>query len=291
MKRLSVLLISLFLLSGSSFAATLPEVKAHVNDCAGVMNAAQVSALEAKLTAYEQQTSNQVAVLTMAALNGAAIEDTSIKICEKWKGGLKGKDNGTLLLVVINDRKMRIEVGRGLEGALPDITCGHIIDEMKPFFRSKDYAGGINRGADSIMLAIKGEYKGTGKVVGQKDKGLGQENLKGCLIILGIILLFTSFLGALLCQIPAVGRFFSAALNGTVMYFAAGWLLSSGWAIAGAVIGGLVGMFAPEILEALASAGDSGGSGGSWSSGDSGGGGSWGGGGGSFSGGGASGSW
>lgn len=290
MKKI-ICLIILLLYSGN-LSAAVPEVKAHVNDYAGVMNAAQVSALEAKLTTHEQQTSNQVAVVVIPTLSGGNLEDTSMKICEKWKGGLKGKDNGVLLFVVVNDHKMRIEVGRGLEGALTDITCGQIKEELKPFFRNNDYAGGITSGVDNIFLAIKGEYKGTGKVVGQ-SKTPDIKTLKVCLIILGVILLVVSIFGALLCQIPVIGRGLSGAVNGAVMYFSALWLLSTGWAIAGAVIGGIIGIFAPEVLEVAADIASSGGGGGGWSSGGSGssGGGGWGGGGGSFSGGGASGSW
>lgn len=279
------------LLGGQLFAAALPEVKAHVNDYAGVMKAEQVRQLEEKLTAHERATSNQIAVLTMATLDGAVLESASIKICEKWRGGLKGKDNGTLLLVVVNDRKMRIEVGRGLEGALPDITCGHITKEMAPFFFNNDYNSGINRGVDNIMLAIKGEYKGTGKVVGQKNTN--QNSWAGVvLIILFLAFLVVIFFDLLLCAIPEIGRFLSAFFNAVVFFLLVSWLLSIGWGIFAAVIGFLMGLLAPEIVEGMAEY--SSGSGGSWSSSSDsggGGGGDWGGGGGVFSGGGASGSW
>lgn len=293
MKKNLLFLFLFTLCTGSVFAA-LPEVKSHVNDYAGVLNASQIDALMSKLADHERQTSNQVAVLTMKTLDGASLEDVSMKICEKWKGGLKEKGNGVLLLIVTNDRKIRIEVGRGLEGALPDITCGHIINDMKPLLKSKDlkkidWFGGISVGVNNIIAAIKGEYQGTGKIVGEKNKAEARKNV-GILVILIVVLVIACFIGYLICQVPVVGRPSSAATDGAIMYFLTMWLVSPGWAIVAGITGAVVGFFAPEVFEIGGALCDGAGS---MSSGGCGGGssdgGGWGGGGGDFSGGGASG--
>ena len=138
----------------------VPFLAGRVNDNAGLLAASACETIEALLKAHEDSTSNQVVVLTIPSLQGETLEDYSIKVAETWKLGQKDKDNGVLLLIAQDDRKVRIEVGDGLEGSLPDITCGHIIRrEIVPRFRDSDYEGGVRAGVEAILGAIAGSYQ------------------------------------------------------------------------------------------------------------------------------------
>ena len=118
----------------------------------------QVNALDAQLARLEQDTGHQVAVLTLPSLDGEDIEGFSIRVAENWKIGKKGFDNGVILVVAVNDRKLRLEVGYGLEGVLPDITANRIIrDYIVPFFRSGDFGAGIVSGIDAVEKVIRKE--------------------------------------------------------------------------------------------------------------------------------------
>jgi len=137
----------------------VPLLTGRVVDNANILSAGTVSALTALLRAEEDSTSNQVVVLTIATLGGEDLEAYSMRVAEAWKPGTRAHDNGLIVLVVRDDRKVRIEVGRGLEGALPDITCGLIIrHEMIPRFREGDYDGGVRAGVDAVLAALKGSY-------------------------------------------------------------------------------------------------------------------------------------
>lgn len=151
----------LALMATSIFALDVPPLKNRVTDLSGVLSSSEQLKLEEKLFQFESQTSNQIAVLIIPSLEGDALEDYSIRVTDAWKLGDKGKDNGILLLVVINDRKMRIEVGYGLEGALTDLISSSIIrNEIAPEFRNGNYFVGIDAGITSIMKATQGEYQG-----------------------------------------------------------------------------------------------------------------------------------
>jgi len=116
--------------------------------------------LNKKLADFEEQTTNQIAVLIIPTLEGDNLEDYSIRLADKWKIGQKGKDNGVILLIVKQDRKIRIEVGYGLEGVLPDGLAGEIIlKNIAPHFRRGDFYNGIQEGVSKIIAATKGEYR------------------------------------------------------------------------------------------------------------------------------------
>ena len=160
--RFYVVLVVIVLGGFTLQAQTLevPFLAGRVNDNAGLLAASARETLEALLKAHEDSTSNQVVVLTIPSLQGETLEDYSIKVAETWKLGQKDKDNGVLLLIAQDDRKVRIEVGDGLEGSLPDITCGHIIRrEIVPRFRDSDYEGGVRAGVEAILGAIAGSYQ------------------------------------------------------------------------------------------------------------------------------------
>lgn len=151
------LLLSLFLFSALAFARDVPELKARVTDTAGLLSPAGVERLEWALAGHEKRTTNQVAVLTIESLEGEPIEAYSMKVVQKWKLGQKGKDNGVLLLVAKSDRKMRIEVGYGLEGTLTDVLANRILrHEMTPRFRKGDFEGGIETAVTKIVSRLEG---------------------------------------------------------------------------------------------------------------------------------------
>jgi len=151
---------SLACLALSLPAAEVPFLSGRVNDFAEILSPKTVADLERLLKSHEDSTSNQVAVLTIRSLEGEAIEAYSLRVAEAWRLGQKGKDNGVLLIIARDDRKVRIEVGRGLEGDLPDITCGTIIrHEIVPRFKSGDYDGGTRAGVEAILGAISGSYQ------------------------------------------------------------------------------------------------------------------------------------
>jgi uncharacterized protein len=136
----------------------VPDLKARVTDLTQTLTPDQSSALEAKLRAFEQSKGAQVAVLIVPTTQPEDIEQYSIRVVEKWKIGRKSVDDGVLLIVALNDRRMRIEVGYGLEGALPDATANRIIQlDIAPAFKRGDFYAGINTGVDRIMRTIEGE--------------------------------------------------------------------------------------------------------------------------------------
>jgi uncharacterized protein len=139
----------------------IPDLWGHqVHDEAHVLSQATIDQLESLLKAHEDSTTNQIAVLVIPSLEGEELETYSLRVAhDTWKLGQKTNDNGVLLLVVIDDRKMRIEVGQGLEGVLTDAIAGRIIrKEMAPYFREQKYDEGINAAVDAIIKAIGQEY-------------------------------------------------------------------------------------------------------------------------------------
>lgn len=137
--------------------AEVPYLTGRVVDNAEIMKADTRRRLAELLQAHEQRTTNQVAVLTVPTLYGESVEDYAVRVFEQWQLGRKGKDNGVLLVVVPQDRRLRIEVGYGLEGTLTDAAAGRIIrNVMTPRFRQGDYDGGIFQGAGAILAQIEG---------------------------------------------------------------------------------------------------------------------------------------
>jgi uncharacterized protein len=137
-----------------------PEPPRLVNDLAGVLSADQQNTLERKLVAYDDSTSNQVAVVLIKTLDEYPIEEYSLKLFRDWGIGNQKTNNGILIIAAIDDHKIRIEVGYGLEGAVPDIIANTIItNDIVPAFRSGDYYQGLDQATTSIIAAAAGEYK------------------------------------------------------------------------------------------------------------------------------------
>jgi len=151
----------LMLLAGAASAQDLqpvPALEARVTDRTGTLTAGQQAELEQKLAAFEQRKGSQVALLIVPTTQPEAIEQYSIRVVDAWKLGRKGIDDGVLLLVALQDRALKIEVGYGLEGVLPDAIASRIInDTIKPLFRQGDIYGGVTAGLQQIMQVVDGE--------------------------------------------------------------------------------------------------------------------------------------
>ncbi len=163
--------LCLILIMSPTWALEVPErPKSWVNDFTGTLSRDEILALEKKLMAFERETTNQIVVVLIPSLKGDNLEEFSIRLAEKWKVGQKGKNNGVILLIVKNDRRIRIEVGYGLEGVLPDALAGSIIrQEIAPRFRAGQFYQGIEAGINAIMAATRGEYR-AGPLVKKESK-------------------------------------------------------------------------------------------------------------------------
>lgn len=261
-------------------ALDVPPLTGQIVDAAHLLPADLAAALSADLAAHAARTGNQVALLTLPSLEGEPLEEFSHRVATAWKLGQKGTDNGVLVLVVPGDRKVRIEVGYGLEGTLTDAKSSRIIrEEMAPRFRAGDFAGGIAAGVKAVLGTIDGTYSPPDRKPVQGGK-TSAWSIFYLAVVVGIL------------TAAFIGRHWKGGSIGGVMAFVLG--LSSGWllAIAAAVI---------VLIVTLMLASLSGGGGRSsspWLGGGFGGfsggggfGGGFSGGGGDFGGGGASGSW
>ena len=162
--KVSILFLAIFLCIGivgqSQNVLAKPNPPRLVTDVAGVLSADQLQALEQKLVAIDDSSSNQIAVVILPSLEGNPKEEYATKLFREWGIGNKKTNNGVLLLVAIQDRQIRIEVGYGLEGAIPDITALNIIDnDIKPAFKQGAYYDGLDKATDDIAKAAVGEYK------------------------------------------------------------------------------------------------------------------------------------
>jgi uncharacterized protein len=240
-----------------------PEPPRLVNDFTGILNSSEQQSLENKLVTFNDTTSIQIAVVILHTLDGYPPADYSFELAKRWGIGQKETNNGVLLLVSLDERKMFIATGYGMEGIMPDALCRRIIEnDIRPFFREGKYYEGLDNGTTQMMLLAKGEYKGTAKAKSSKQAPSGF-----FMIIIAIIFI------VIFSRIRSARNY--SALN-NVPFWIAWSLLSS----ARRSQGGSWGNF-------------SGGRGsfGGWSGGGGGGGGFGGFGGGSFGGGGAGGSW
>ena len=161
LRTLAVLLVAVLLLlpAGGPVAAlalSVPPLTGRVNDTAGVLSPGTVQALEQSLEGLEREESTQIVVLTVPGLEGASLEEYALRVVEVWQPGQKGRDNGALLLIAIADRKIRIEVGYGLEGTLTDALAGRIIrNVIAPNFKRGDYDRGVVDGVAAMVAAVR----------------------------------------------------------------------------------------------------------------------------------------
>jgi uncharacterized protein len=282
---LNLIFFLLFLPSLVS-ALEVPRLEGYVNDYARMISPAAKSQLEAELQSFEQSDSTQLVILTIPSLQEESIEDFGIQVADAWKIGQKNKDNGIIFLVAKQERKMRIEVGRGLEGRLTDLLSGRIIDlVISPRFKRGDFDGGFLAGVSALVDATRGEFKAE---AGPAHKSKGPSSFLTFLIVGFMVIIFFGSLSRILGGI--IGAVALPAMIHLGL-FSLG-LLSL---IISALVGLGIGLFLPSLFSAGSGRGRgiwSGGGffpggGGGWSSG----GGGFSGGGGGFGGGGASGGW
>ncbi len=258
----------------------IPPLKARVTDLTATLTSQQRATLEQALAAFETRKGAQIAVLIVPTTQPETVEQYAVRVEENWKLGRKGVDDGAVLLIAKDDRKLRIEVGYGLEGVLNDATAKRIIsDDITPRFKQGDFYGGISAGVERMIKVIDGESLPPPTAHPQRGSGIDLNSL----LFIGFILVFV--VGGILRAI--FGRFLGAGVVGAIAGFIA-------WTVGGALLIGIVVAIIAFILSILGGArGGWGGGygGGGFSSGGFGGGGGFSGGGGSSGGGGASGSW
>lgn len=272
---LIAILLTVFLGMPSAVAQVpVPGLAQRVTDLTATLSAEQQATLEQRLAAFEQQKGSQIAVLIVPTTQPEDVAQYSIRVAEQWKLGRKGVDDGVLLLVAKDDRTMRIEVGYGLEGAIPDAIAKRIIAEIiTPHFRDGDFAGGINAGVDSLIGLIQGE-----PLPEPKTNGPGSRPEHYLPVLFLVALAGGGILRAML------GEFLGGMINGGMV----GVLV---WLLGGGLIYALGLAFMAFLITLGNGRGFRGGIGGGFGGGDGFGGGGFSGGGGGFGGGGASGRW
>jgi len=280
----ALLLLAASGLTTPSLALEVPPLSGRVNDLAHVLSPGSVRLLDHSLQVLEQSDSTQIVVLTIPSLDGAGLEDYALKVAETWKIGQKGFDNGALLLIAVNDRKVRIESGYGLEGRLTDLVAGRIIREkIVPAFRRGAYDQGVIDGVSAMIAAVKGEYAGKGDSASRS----GQQDPGGFLVFLVVGLFFIG-------NVFKRKRPLAIGLGGVFAPVLAAALFSGlfGWLITVLLIPvGMLGAFIASILAGTSGIHRSGGIFPGFGGGSFRGGGGFSGGGGGFGGGGASGGW
>lgn len=284
-------LLSIILPATSGWSLDIPPLTGRVVDQAHLLSPSAISDLNAALAAHESKTSNQVAVLTLASLEGHPLEEFSHQVATAWALGQKGTDNGVLFLIAVQEKRVRIEVGYGLEGTLTDAKSSRIIrHEVVPRFRAGNFSEGIIAGTHAILGTIEGTYTNLPSSADNSAEPVGRWEIFGLAVVLGTLagLLFGS-------RRRVNGSVIGMLLSFLVAFPAALWL----GMLAGVATSLLVGLFnsvdGPSTRNALGYGSRVGWPGQSWPMGGSGGfgggSGGFGGGGGSFGGGGASGSW
>lgn len=278
-------------LAGAQELQAVPPLKARVTDLTGTLNSDQQGSLDARLAAFEREKGAQIAVLIVPTTKPEAIEQYSIRVAEQWKLGRKGVDDGVLLLIAKQDKKLRIEVGYGLEGVLNDATAKRIIAEtITPRFKEGRFYEGIEAGLERLIAVVGGEILPAPAASSQDAaSGLADFDLQEVLIVGVLVVIGTTWILR-----RAFGRFLGAAIAGGIATAIATFFVGS------MIIAGIIG-FLVFIFSLVAGGGRSSGlpwpgggfaSGGSssssWSSSSSD---SFSGGGGDFGGGGASGDW
>jgi uncharacterized protein len=184
-RAFSCAIFSLLALGVHAAEVIPPKPEHYFNDYAGVVSKEAAAQFDQQLAQFERDTSDQVVVAIFPKMQSDSdIADYTQRVAQAWGVGQKERRNGVVLFVFIQDRKMFIQVGYGLEGALPDITAFDITEyRIKPYFRNGDYQGGLAAGIDSIFKAIRGEYKGTGKTHAERSSSNGGGNFGFWLVV------------------------------------------------------------------------------------------------------------
>lgn len=290
MKYILAIIFALITFSSTAFALDVPALRGHVNDYAAMLSPAAVQELEADLTAFERSDSTQIVVLTIPTLAGETLEDYSIKVAEAWRIGQKKVDNGVILLIAKQEHKIRIEVGRGLEGKLTDLISGRIIrGEMAPRLKAGDIDGGIKAGVAAIKSVVKGEYKANPRDLRPAGRSIHPGHSLFTLVI--FLMVACIFLGSMSRILGGIAGAVGVPIIAFLLFPGLAFLLLIGLGVGGF----LLGLFLTFLFGGGGRGGGFFGGGGPfmWGGGGFGGGGGGGfsGGGGDFGGGGASGDW
>ena len=217
--------------SASAALVAIPALKTRVTDLTQTLTSIQQVQLETKLASFQQQKGSQIAVLIVPSTQPEDIAQYSIRVAEAWKLGREKPDDGILVLVAKNDHKMRIEVGYGLEGAIPDLTAKRIITEvMAPSFKQGDFYGGINNAVDKLIGLTNGEH-----LPAPERKSNKSSNFDNILPLL----LFGGLISGLFLR-SILGNFMGSAVNGGLLGTAL-WIL--GFALGGALLLGMLAFF------------------------------------------------
>jgi len=241
----------LLLQASAAPALDVPTLRSRVTDLAGVLTPNQIAGLESKLKDLEATDSTQVAVLIIPSLEGESLEDYSMRVADAWKIGQKGRDNGAILLIAMKERKIRIEVGYGLEPTLTDARSSQIWrNEIVPRFRAGDFYGGIDAGVTAIIQTVRGVYQ-------PSPSGAGSSRGSGGISAFPIILLFPLF-----WIFSSAGKWGGATIGAIAGVLLPYTLISHSWPLllAGGAAGGLLGLFMGSLIRAAAKAGSSQGS-------------------------------
>ncbi len=183
----------------------VPEPTGYVNDFENILDNDEL--IESKISAFQQETSNEIAVVTVKDFQGLTIEEFAVELFEDWGIGTDENDNGVLVIISSTQRESRIEVGYGLEGALPDALTGRIQDtEMIPYFKNNDYSTGVYNGVEAIISATAGEYTNTTSV-----EQISEDNDFDPLVLFIIILIFIFLFKKL--GLLGLGTVYSAMAN------------------------------------------------------------------------------
>jgi uncharacterized protein len=235
-KQVALLVAAFFALPATkSQAAEVipPKPDRYFNDYAGVVSKSAALRFNEELAQFERETSDQVVVAIFQKMQSDSdIADYTQRVAQAWGVGQKERRNGVVLFVFVQDRKMFIQVGYGLEGALPDITVFDITEyRIKPHFRNGDYEGGIATGIDSIFKAIRGEYKGLGKTVAEEHRGGGASSIWSFIIFLIVLIVISR-------MVRRLGGWGYSSRGGGPMFFPVGGGWSSGDGGGGGFSGG-----------------------------------------------------
>jgi uncharacterized protein len=177
-RTITFIISTLFLALSFANATEIPYLTGRVNDNAQILSENARKSLSETLKEQENKTTDQIVILTIPSLEGESIEDYANRVFNEWKIGQKDKDNGILMLIVPDERKMRIEVGYGLESVMPDVLAGRIIRNiMAPSFREGDYDGGITKGAQAVIDVLNGKSLPESQEADEKDNSSKQSGL------------------------------------------------------------------------------------------------------------------
>ncbi|WP_372634884.1 YgcG family protein [Fodinibius sp.] len=195
MLRLNPLLLPLLLVIGLTLPSAAQDIPSepggHVNDFAGMLGGSERQQLETKLRNYRDTTTTVIAIATLESLNGISIEETATTLFNEWNMWEDDRDNGVLILIAPNERKIRIEVGYGLEGAIPDVMANRIIrDILSPSFKKGNYYAGLDRATSAMIQLASGEY--TGQLTDERSSSQEDDTLSFIIFVLFLVFVIYS---------------------------------------------------------------------------------------------------